>query len=653
MQYHITNDAYVVRKKTIADILSKRNVSVLVIVVATGLLLSIFSYQYSSFTSDKIINVASQEIRSNAKIEVHDVSQILANKLQSIGDILQTLAGSPAIHNNEYNRADIIINARQRVTSDLTDFYMWLDKNGRINWISNINQSTYQKYKGTDLSYRAYFSVPRDTHTEYYSSLIESNDKVPRLYISYPVLNTTSSSSTNTTITGRTGGREVFTGVVVASIRLETLGSMLESQLFREFHSSIALLDRNGVILYSNSPLLHSGKNIFGNEMQSNFSSVLSSPTKDSLNNLFENSLQGSIGSQDISAQGKTNTIAYEPVMINGKYFLTSYIIAPHNLASDVKILADQQKNFSTFIMAIIGVVGFGIAFLVLLWNKRLGSTVNARTAELKGANDSLTESNRLLAGANEQLKVHDKMQKEFINIASHELRTPIQPIVTLTEIIRTKTKEPQQQELLDITIRNAKRLKRLTDDILDVSKIESQSLNLRKERFNLKDAITNSISDIVTNRYMDKDNKINTVKIISQSQDVFVEADKGRITQVISNLLDNAVKFTENNITKRMGTINITTEKIDSRVHVSIKDTGSGIDPEILPRLFEKFVSRSFQGTGLGLFICRSIVEAHGGKIWAQNNSDGKGGAIFTFSLPLYQIEIRGDVTINNSSLP
>ena len=653
MQHHITIDAYVIRKKTIADIFSKRNVSVLVIVVATGLSLSIFSYQYSSSTSDKIIDVASQEIRSNAKIEVHDISQILANKLQSIGTILQTLADSPAIHNNGYNRADSIINARQRVTSDLTDFYMWLDKNGRINWISNINQSTYQKYKGTDLSYRAYFSVPRDTHTEYYSSLIESNDEVPRLYISYPVLNTTSSSSTNTTTTGTTGGREAFTGVVVASIRLETLGSILESQLFRGFQSKVALLDRNGVILYSSTPLLHSSKNIFGNEMQSNFSSVLSSHAKDSLNNLFENSLQGSIGSQDISAQGKTNTIAYEPVMINGKYFLTSYIIAPHNLASDVKILADQQKNFSTFIMAIIGVVGFGIAFLVLLWNKRLGSTVNVRTAELKGANDSLTESNRLLAGANEQLKVHDKMQKEFINIASHELRTPIQPIVTLTEIIRTKTKEPQQQELLDITIRNAKRLKRLTDDILDVSKIESQSLNLRKERFNLKDAITNSISDIVTNRYMDKDNKINTVKIISQSQDVFVEADKGRITQVISNLLDNAVKFTENNITKRMGTINITTEKIDSRVHVSIKDTGSGIDPEILPRLFEKFVSRSFQGTGLGLFICRSIVEAHGGKIWAQNNSDGKGGAIFTFSLPLYQIEIRGDVTINNSSLP
>jgi signal transduction histidine kinase len=150
---------------------------------------------------------------------------------------------------------------------------------------------------------------------------------------------------------------------------------------------------------------------------------------------------------------------------------------------------------------------------------------------------------------------------------------------------------------------------------------------------------ITNSISDIVTNRYLDKDSKIDTIKIISEAHDVFVEADKGRMTQVISNLLDNAIKFTEKHVTKRIGVINITTEKIDSQIRVSVFDTGPGIDPEILPRLFEKFVSRSFQGTGLGLFICKSIVEAHGGKIWALNNSDGKGGAIFTFTLPVNRI--------------
>ncbi len=161
----------------------RTNIVILAVIVSIALVLSIFSYQYSILNSNKIVDIASQEVRSNTKIEVHDISLILANKLQTVGALLQTLAESPALHNNEYKRADIVINSRQHSSSDLTDFYMWLDKNGKINWISNINETTYQKYKGTDLSYRPYFTIPKDTHTAYYSSLIESNDKVPRLYM--------------------------------------------------------------------------------------------------------------------------------------------------------------------------------------------------------------------------------------------------------------------------------------------------------------------------------------------------------------------------------------------------------------------------------------------------------------------------------------
>ena len=208
----------------------RSNIVILTVIAIAciALILSIFSYQYSTLTSNKIVDIASQEVRSNARIEVHDVSQILANKLQTVGALLQTLAESPAIHNNEYKRADIVINSRQHSSSDLTDFYMWLDKNGKINWISNINETTYQKYKGTDLSYRPYFTIPKYTHTVYYSSLIESNDKVPRLYISYPVINTTGTGT----------GMGTFTGVVVASIRLETLGNFLKSQIFPQFNST-------------------------------------------------------------------------------------------------------------------------------------------------------------------------------------------------------------------------------------------------------------------------------------------------------------------------------------------------------------------------------------------------------------------------------
>ena len=244
-----------------------------------------------------------------------------------------------------------------------------------------------------------------------------------------------------------------------------------------------------------------------------------------------------------------------------------------------------------------------------------------------------------------EKLKEADNMKNEFINVAAHELRTPIQPILGLTQILQSKIKDTKQSELLDAIVRNARRLGRLTNDILDVTKIESQSLNLKKEQFNLKDVISNTIEDIVANiDFIKNIQQKNMIKLLYQPYDIFVEADKARITQVISNLLNNAIKFTEaKEKDGRAGTISISVKNIEAEALVSVTDTGIGIDPEIMPRLFSKFTSKSYQGTGLGLFISKSIIEAHGGRIWAENNKiikDGRGqvekGATFTFSLPL-----------------
>ena len=223
-----------------------------------------------------------------------------------------------------------------------------------------------------------------------------------------------------------------------------------------------------------------------------------------------------------------------------------------------------------------------------------------------------------------EQLKIHDKMQKEFINITAHELRTPVQSLLVLTEILYSRVKDIEEHKLLDSTIKSAKRLQRLSNGILDVTRVESQSLELNKEQFKLNDVILDVMTDLKSQIVNDK------VELSSyqSTQDIFVKADKERITQVISNLLNNAIKFTEE------GIISVSTEvKDNGYVFVTIKDTGQGIHHDILPRLFSKFASKSFQGTGLGLFISKSIVEAHGGKIWAENNSDDN-GATFNFSL-------------------
>ena len=237
-----------------------------------------------------------------------------------------------------------------------------------------------------------------------------------------------------------------------------------------------------------------------------------------------------------------------------------------------------------------------------------------------------------------EQLKIHDKMQKEFINIAAHELRTPIQPILGLTQVIRSNAKDAEQCELLDLTIRYTKRLQRLSEEILDVTKIESQSLYLKEEQFNLNDVITNAINN--TSDYpLKKERNTPPIKLeYNHPQNIFVQADRRRIAQVISNLLSNAIKFTQE------GTIciNLERKKDEAEDHykdyvvISVKDAGQGINAEMLPKLFTKFATKSGAGgTGLGLFISKSIIEAHGGRMWAENNTDGR-GATFAFILPV-----------------
>jgi signal transduction histidine kinase len=221
-------------------------------------------------------------------------------------------------------------------------------------------------------------------------------------------------------------------------------------------------------------------------------------------------------------------------------------------------------------------------------------------------------------------------MQKEFINIASHEMKTPTQAIIGYADLIH---KHPEKREdMMQSISRNAARLQRLTNDILDVTRIDSHTLNLHKEQFDISDLIETIVQDYLG--HIEKENQ-NVKLFYNFKQDINdtlpIDADKDRIAQVISNLLSNAIKFT----TKKNGVISVYAERKEQEIIVSIRDTGEGINPEIIPRLFTKFATRSFSGTGLGLYISKNIVEAHGGKMYAENNSDGE-GATFTFTLPL-----------------
>jgi signal transduction histidine kinase len=253
--------------------------------------------------------------------------------------------------------------------------------------------------------------------------------------------------------------------------------------------------------------------------------------------------------------------------------------------------------------------------------------------SDLQKSFEAICEINRKLREANERLEKNNKAQTEFINIAAHELRTPTQSIIGYCEMLEIFPERSKQY--LDRLTRNADRLYTLTSDLLDATRIDIGILNLNNVDFNLTDTIREVADEIskklyLVNKNADVDKIEPNIQLPLPSHPIVVHADKDRIAQVLYNLLDNAIRFTKS------GTITVSTRLCSGNlVKVSVKDNGKGIDPEIHPKLFHKFATKSDRGVGLGLFISKSIVEAQGGSILGKNNKDGS-GATFSFTLPL-----------------
>ena len=278
-------------------------------------------------------------------------------------------------------------------------------------------------------------------------------------------------------------------------------------------------------------------------------------------------------------------------------------------------------------------IVSSYVSIFESLWNQ------TEMYEQLKKSNKQMASLFKQVAATNERMKINSNMQKEFINVAAHELRAPIQPILGLAEVLRDKKQQhdngiqeqvESKEDLLNVIIRNAKRLRLLTENILDITKIENNSMELNKEEFILSRIVLETFTDFANQLSNEQKESVKLISALDEG-DVPVLADRHRINQVISNLLNNAIKFTQ------QGHITISTEKekFGKEVIVKVKDSGSGIDPGIMSRLFTKFATKSHVGTGLGLFISKSIVEAHGGRMWAENNLVGK-GATFCFSMPI-----------------
>ena len=420
----------------------------------------------------------------------------------------------------------------------------------------------------------------------------------------------------------------------------------------------LVALDKKGTLLAAGADQSLVGLDFFGETTQ-NF--VNHNPT---LNKITTELLQGAAGDAIYDYGRGERLTTYQPIYVAGNptYFL--HVVTPTaTIYSQIEpILSRESERLALFLAGPAGASAILIIFL-LLWNSSLGKEVKKRTRQLQ-------ESNRLLGVTNEQLRERDRMQNEFINIAAHEMRTPIQPILGLSDIMLQRILNIAQQlqrgeeekvvyeqlgdsssvptrsnsifrsslslsiekiiPMVEIIYRNAKRLEKLTNNLLDVTRIENnKSLDLSKELFAIDSVIQDCIID--ASQHIGKKNLKFSYVPTDGNQQVIIKADKIRIAQVLMNLLENSINSSQE------GIISVTTT-IDpdaNSITVSVKDAGSGINLDIIPRLFSKFATASEKGTGLGLYISKKIIEAHGGKIWAENNKDGK-GATFAFTLPL-----------------
>jgi signal transduction histidine kinase len=592
-----------------------------IVSVISIVIFSFALFYYIQTVTEKNIqsNLITQQI-DRQRAASKSLSQHIGSDLTLVMTVLDGLTNSGYIQAGDINseKTNHLIQEKYKIIDDVIEKIFVLDKNDMVT--SGLSQSSTGEYLGADFSQREWVKEAKRDLKPVFSKGFERQG-IYTIYIGVPVINRDNNQ---------------YIGLIGATIPTEKFFARYGN--VHDINSQLLVIyDKNATILAVGADRNLVGKNFFGTTVQ-NFIGH-----NEILNNLTGSLLKGqpNYGVYDYGKTERINT--GQPILVQNTptYFLQ--IVTPtkaiFSKISDT-LFTERLKGYS-LLVAVFASVGSLIIFL-LKWNNTMEKEVIKRTNAMNKTNiqlgimsKQLRKSNLSLQNANEQLRQHDKLQKEFINMAAHELRTPIQPILGLADVLRDSVSDSHQSKLLDVIMRNARRLQRLSCDILDVSKIESSLLKLSKSQVDLNEKIKNVKNDI-ENCYDDRNNS--NVKIIFEPKEtIIVYADKDRIHQVLSNLLNNAIKFTKN------GTVTINTNiangsnnnaNNDKEAVVTIMDTGSGITPEIMQKLFSKFVTTSSHGTGLGLFISKGIIDAHGGRIWAENNPNGVGSS-FSFSLP------------------
>ena len=568
--------------------------------------------------SNEIQGISKQNIRNTALAKASDLSHLTVNKLNSVIGSLELISSSPNMIEQDVEEAKILLSKAQISTEDIVDSYYWFDSNGTNIWSSSFKNDTLEEsLNGFSIASYAYFEEVRDTLTPVYADTQEWVDLRPKIFIVYPILDTENST--------RAGNNtnQIFKGIVLAAINPNVLGQFLENQLSPLTNANISLVNSNGLMILKGTPE-YLGINLLDPTAKSLSEQFVADDNNE--HNLIEEIRSALLNSRtfsiDVVASGQDLTVAYSPVLLDGKRLLTIILALPQIPEASVENLVLLQRNFGFAAMITIGIISFGVFYGVTNWHKEMRKQVQKHKMELEQTA--------------EKLAIIDRGQKEFIDIAAHEFRTPIQSVLGYSEFIRSSL--VNFDDYFDNLFKNAKRLEKITNDMLDVSKIDSDTFELTKINFDLNDSIKKIISNHEKNA-LDRN-----VKIIfepNKAEMKTINADQAKIQQVIDNILFNALDSTKDGtITIKAYDLSLRSDDkqnhdVQESIAVEVKDTGSDINQEIIQRLFEKFSKRSDSGAALGLYISKKIVEMHGGKFWAQNNRGAK-GATFTFTLPV-----------------
>jgi signal transduction histidine kinase len=586
---------------------------VVVSIATSSLILLVFLQNFTESTVRK--NIYEQQIDRQKEVTT-SISQSIGSDLGNLVSVLDGLADSDLLQRGDFasDETTKLVNEKlQRYGAEVNNIFL-LDSNNIVTMAMpgpNTTTDYTDLRAGDDLSQRKWV---KDTRTKseapYFSGGFERQG-IYKEFITFPILD----RETNEKL-----------GIVGASIStlpfFSTYGNL--EDLDDQF---LVVYDKTGNIITNpgNAGLL--GQNYFGEFVQDFVA------RNKVLNNLTRNLLQGHSGF-GIYDYGRGERITtQEPISVNGRPEFFAQTVTPTvSLYSDLEnsLFIERVKLFSLFAATLAGVIVLMI--FLIKWNNSLKKEVNKRTQQLHDSNDQLMD-------ANNQLERNNKLQKEFINIAAHELRTPIQPILGLSEIVMKENKDKELDKYLEVIFRNAKRLRRLTENILDVTRIESKMLKLNKEPVRLHNLLLSVVNDYQTE--IIKENRTRQIKLLYHPQingdpaDLVVEADTSRLIQIISNLMNNALKFSRKEEAVIEVTLSERTEGSKKIATVNVIDYGEGIDPGMQGNLFTMFSTNSYDGTGLGLYLCKNLVEAQGGRIWARNNPSGR-GAVFGFDLEI-----------------